>query len=327
MDLKNELKKRTDIFNIELEDYLLDGYPKILYDAYRHLPMAGGKRLRPAISIISNEAVSGNIKNVMPLAISIELIHNFTLVHDDIMDKSNIRRNIPTVHNQYGEPTAILAGDLLFAKAFEVIHNFSEDLSVFKIINHKIVNSVREVCEGQQLDMEFEKRNYVNEEEYLEMIQKKTSALFMLAAEGGSITGGGTDDEDKGLRNYGKYLGLAFQIRDDYLDMSSEVNTLGKDIGNDIRNGKKTLIAVHSINNATGNNKNLIEKIFGNSKASQEEIKKVYNLFNEIGSVEYAKNTAYKYCDEAKKAINILKDSNAKKILKDLAEYSINREK
>ena len=278
MDLKKELKKRIDVFNIELTNYLKDGNPKILYDAARHLPMAGGKRLRPAISIISCEAVFGNIKNVIPLAISIELIHNFTLVHDDIMDKSNIRRNMPTVHNQYGEPTAIIAGDLLFTKSFEVIHNFSGNSSIFKKINYKLVNSIREVCEGQQLDMEFEKRNNVTEEEYLEMIQKKTSALFMLAAEGGSISGGGRDDESEGLRNYGKYLGLAFQIRDDYLDMSSDVNTLGKDIGNDIRNGKKTLIAVHSLNNASGNDKNLINKIFGNSKASQEEIKKVYDL-------------------------------------------------
>ena len=187
MDLKKELKKRTDFFNFELTNYLKNGYPKILYDAARHLPMAGGKRLRPAISIISCESVSGNIKNVIPLAISIELIHNFTLVHDDIMDKSNIRRNIPTVHNQYGEPTAIIAGDLLFTKSFEVMHNFSGDPSIFKKLNYKIVNSIREVCEGQQLDMEFEKRNNVTEEEYFEMIQKKTSALFMLAAEGGSI--------------------------------------------------------------------------------------------------------------------------------------------
>jgi geranylgeranyl diphosphate synthase type I len=327
MDLKNELKKRTDFFNIELGHYLEGGYPKILYDAARHLPMAGGKRLRPAISMISCEAVSGDVKKVIPLSISIELIHNFTLVHDDIMDKSNIRRNTPTVHKKYGEPTAILAGDLLFTKSFEVIHNFLGDSSVFKKMNYKIVEGIREVCEGQQLDMEFEKRNNVKEDEYLEMIQKKTSALFMLAAEGGSIAGGGTIDEDRGLRNYGKYLGLAFQIRDDYLDMSSDLNILGKDIGNDIRNGKKTLIAVHSINNASGNNRDIIDNIFGNPNASQEEISGVYNLFQEIGSIEYAKNLAYKYCDEAKKSIEILKDSESKEVLIDLAEYSINREK
>jgi geranylgeranyl diphosphate synthase type I len=327
MDLRNELKKRTDIFNIELKDYLRQGSPKILYDAARHLPMAGGKRLRPAISMLSCEAVHGNIENVIPLAISIELIHNFTLVHDDIMDKSKLRRNTPTVHIQYGEPTAIIAGDLLFTKSFEVIHNFNGDLSIFKRINLNLVERIREVCEGQQLDMEFEKRNDVTEEEYFDMIQKKTSALFMLAAEGGSIIGGGTEDQNTGLRNYGKYLGLAFQIRDDFLDMSSNVNTLGKDIGNDIRNGKKTLIAVHSINNASGNDKQLIDKIFGNNNASEEDIKKVYKLFTDIGSLDYAKKTAYKFCDEAKKSINILNDTDAKNVLIELADYSINREK
>jgi geranylgeranyl diphosphate synthase type I len=175
--------------------------------------------------------------------------------------------------------------------------------------------------------MEFEKRNTVTEEEYFEMIQKKTSALFMLAAEGGAILGGGTEELSTGLRNYGKYLGLAFQIRDDYLDMSSDEDTLGKDIGNDIRNGKKTLIAVHSLNNASGNNKNLIENIFGNLNATDEEIKKVYDMFDEIGSLEYAKNTAFRFCDEAKKSIKNLKDTDAKKVLIDLAEYSIKREK
>lgn len=327
MDLRNELKKRTDIFNIELKDYLRQGSPKILYDAARHLPMAGGKRLRPAISMLSCEAVLGNIENVIPLAISIELIHNFTLVHDDIMDKSKLRRNTPTVHTQYGEPTAIIAGDLLFTKSFEVIHNFNGDPSIFKRINYNLVERIREVCEGQQLDMEFEKRNDVTEEEYFDMIQKKTSALFMLAAEGGSILGGGTEDQNIGLRNYGKYLGLAFQIRDDFLDMSSDVNTLGKDIGNDIRNGKKTLIAVHSINNASGSDKQLIDEIFGNNNASEEDIKKVYKLFTDIGSLDYAKKTAYKFCDEAKKSINILNDTDAKNVLIELADYSINREK
>ena len=327
MDLKTELKKRTDIFNIELITYLKGGYPKILYDSARHLPMAGGKRLRPAISLLSCESVLGHIENVMPLAISIELIHNFTLVHDDIMDKSKLRRNTPTVHKQYGEPTAIIAGDLLFTKAFEVMHQYTGDPQIFKKINYKIVEGIREVCEGQQLDMEFEKRNTVTEEEYFEMIQKKTSALFMLAAEGGAILGGGTEEISNGLRSYGKYLGLAFQIRDDYLDMSSDEDTLGKDIGNDIRNGKKTLIAVHSLNNASGQNKNLIENIFGNLNATDEEIKKVYDMFNEIGSLEYAKKTAFRFCDEAKKSIKNLKDTDAKKVLIDLAEYSIKREK
>lgn len=327
MDLKNELKKRVDIFNIELEKYLENGRPKILYDAARHLPMAGGKRLRPAISMLACEAVSGNVKQVMPLAVSLELIHNFTLVHDDIMDKSHLRRNTPTVHIEYGEPTAIIAGDLLFAKAFEIMHDFPGDPTVFKKLDSGLVRSIREVCEGQQLDMEFEKRHNVSEKEYLEMIRKKTSALFIIAAEGGALAGGGATEEVKGMNTYGKFLGLAFQIRDDYLDMSSDEETLGKDIGNDIRNGKKTLIAVHSLSSASGDDKKLLENIFGNRDASERDVKKVYDLFEELGSVEYAKNTALEYSDWAKKALDTLRNSDAKQVLIKLAEYSIKREK
>lgn len=277
--------------------------------------------------MISCEAVSGNIKNVIPLAIAIELTHNFTLVHDDIMDRSKLRRNIPSVHIKYGEPTAIIAGDLLFAKSFEAIHGIPGDITVFKNVESGLINCVRKISEGQQLDMEFEKRKNIAEYEYSDMILKKTAVLFMYAAEGGAILGGGTREQANALNEYGKNLGLGFQIHDDYLDMSSNKKTLGKDIGNDIRNGKKTLIAVHCLNNASGNDKKLLEKIMGNSKATNEEIRQVYNLFKKIGSIEYAKKTAINYSEKAKKVLEILPDTDAKKILFELAEYSIKREK
>jgi geranylgeranyl diphosphate synthase, type I len=327
MDLKVELKKRVDIFNKELENFLKDGSPQTLYDAARHLPAGGGKRLRPCISMISCEAVSGDVKNVMPLAISLELIHNFTLVHDDIMDKSRLRRSLPTVHFKFGEPTAIMAGDLLFAKAFESMNNISVDFPIFKKVNQGLARCVEEICEGQQLDMEFEKRKNVTEKEYLEMILKKTAVLFMFAAEGGAIIGGGNGEKVKALREYGKCLGLSFQIWDDYLDMSSNEATLGKDIGNDIRNGKKTLIAVHSLNNAAGDDKKTLNQIFGNRGASEQDVKKIFNLFRKTKSVGYAKNTALKYNAKAKRVLDVLDDSDAKQILIKLADYSIRREK
>ena len=327
MDLKTELEKRANFFNGILEKFLSKGEPETLYDAVRHLPLAGGKRLRPSLAMISCEAVSGDIRNVMPLAIALELTHNFTLVHDDIMDKSKLRRNMPAVHVKYGEPTAIIAGDLLFSKAFEAMHDIQGDPSIFKNVEFGLIDCVRLISEGQQLDMEFEKRKSVAEDEYLEMILKKTAVIFMYAAESGAILGGGSREQANALNEYGKSLGLGFQIHDDYLDMSSDEETLGKDIGNDIRNGKKTLIAVHCLNNASGEDKKLLDKIFGNLKASDKEVKQVYNLFKSVGSIEYAKNTAVKYCEKAKKALEILPKSDAKKILLELAKYSINREK
>ena len=327
MDLSQEIKKRADFLNTQLEIFLKNGEPEKLYDAVRHLPLAGGKRLRPVLSMLSCEAVSGDIKNVMPLAIALELTHNFTLVHDDIMDKSKLRRNLPAVHIEFGEATAIIAGDLLFTKAFESMHKLQVDLKTFKNVEFGLVDCVKEISEGQQLDMEFEKRNLVSEDEYLEMILKKTAVMFMYAGEGGAILAGGTREQSNALNEYGKCLGLGFQIHDDYLDMSSDEKTLGKDIGNDIRNGKKTLIAVHCLNTVSGDDKKLLEKIFGNIDASDSEVKQVYELFNKTGSINYAKETANKFCEKAKKSIEILPDSDAKKVLLELADYSISRKK
>ena len=325
MNLDLELKKRSNFFNGQLEKFLKNGTPDTLYDAVRHLPLAGGKRLRPCIAMIACESVKGDIIKIIPFSIALELVHNFTLVHDDIMDKSKLRRNIPAVHIKFGEPTAILAGDLLFAKAFESIHNITAEYSVFKNIEFGLIDCVREICEGQQIDMENEKRKIISEDEYFEMIRKKTAVFFQYASEGGAILGGGNSEEIHALNEYGLNLGLGFQIWDDYLDISSDEKTLGKDIGNDIRNGKKTLIAVHCLNTATGNEKELLKSIFGNLSATEKEVKEVYNLFIKLKSIDYAKECAMNYCEKAKKALGSLEDSDAKKILLELATYAISR--
>ena len=327
MILKNELQKRTDYFNDYWQKYLEIDVPENLYKAARHLPLAGGKRLRPFLVSISCESVSGDGLKSIPFGAALEIMHNFTLVHDDIMDKSKLRRNLPAVHIKYGEPTAILAGDFLFAKSFEAMHDLDVDLKTFKELEMGLIDCIIDICRGQQLDIEFENKKEISEEQYLDMIEKKTGVLFRLAARGGTIIGKGSEREINALTNYGMYLGLAFQIWDDYLDMSSDEETLGKDIGNDIRNGKKTLIAVHSIQNAGGENKKILDNIFGNLKASESDVRKVYSTFDQIGSIEYAKNTAINYNKKAKQKISILKESQAKQLLIDLVDYSIQREK
>jgi len=325
MDLELELKKRSDFFNTQLEKFLRNGKPENLYDAARHLPLAGGKRLRPCMAMVACESVKGDIIKVIPFSIALELVHNFTLVHDDIMDKSKLRRNIPAVHIKYGEPTAIIAGDLLFAKAFESMHNITADYSVFKNIEYGLIDCVKKICEGQQLDLEYEKRKIISEDEYIDMICKKTAVFFQFAAEGGAILGGGNSEQIHALNEYGLNLGLGFQIWDDFLDISSDEKTLGKDIGNDIRNGKKTLIAVHCLNSANGKDKEILEEIFGNRYATEQQVKQVYDLFIKLKSIDYAKNCALNYCEKAKKALGSLEDSDAKKILLELATYAISR--
>jgi geranylgeranyl diphosphate synthase type I len=327
MDLEKELKKRADFFNTQLEKFLANGEPEKLYDATRHLPLAGGKRLRPVLSMVACESVKGDVIKVVPLSIALELVHNFTLVHDDIMDKSKLRRGLPSVHMKYGEPTAIIAGDLLFTKAFESIHNTVDETSTFKNVEFGLIDCIREICEGQQMDMDFEQRNNVTEEEYIEMIRKKTAVFFQYAAEAGAILGGGSTQQINALNQYGLNLGVGFQIWDDYLDVSSDEKTLGKDIGNDIRNGKKTLIACHCLSNAQGEDKKLFNEIFGNLKATDEQVKKVHDLFKKTGSIDYAKNKAIGFVDSAKKSLLIMPNSEAKDILTNLADYVITRKK
>lgn len=327
MDLQNELEKRAVLFNTYWQQFLQIKQPTILYEATHYLPLAGGKRFRPFLTMVSCESVSGDPEKALPLAAGLELIHNFTLVHDDIMDHSVLRRNLPAVHVKFGEPAAILAGDLLFAKAFEAVLSTSIDFPIFKQLQQDFINCVIAICEGQQLDMEFEARKTVTEQEYLEMISKKTGALFELSAKGGGLVGGGNHNEIAALQTYGMALGLAFQIWDDYLDMSSTKATLGKDIGNDIRNGKKTLIAVHSLTHATGRQKKLLDDCFGNRDASEHDVALVYDLFRELGSVDYAQHRAMQFVSQAKEAISVLKQSEAKELLYQLIEYTIQREK
>ncbi|UCD14012.1 MAG: polyprenyl synthetase family protein [Thermoplasmatales archaeon] len=327
MDLEAELKKRCNAFNNYWKKFLPEGGPADLYNAARHLTFGGGKRLRPCIAMLSCKSVFGDVESVLPFAAALELMHNFTLVHDDIMDKSDMRRSQQSVHIKFGEPTAILAGDFLFAKSFEAMHDLSVDLSMFKELDYSLIECVLDICRGQQLDVEFEQRKMVTEEEYINMINKKTAVLFELAARGGAIIGGGNQDEITACAGYGLNLGLSFQIWDDYLDISSEEKILGKDIGNDIRNGKKTLIAVYSLQNASGENKKILDEIFGNRNASDDDIKHVFRVFKEMGSIEHARNTGFDYIKKAKNALNPLRDSEAKEILMELADYSIQREK
>ncbi|HEC81432.1 MAG TPA: polyprenyl synthetase family protein [Thermoplasmatales archaeon] len=272
MDIKKRFKKQLKEIDASLENFLSNGEPKTLYNAVRHLPLAGGKRLRPLLAMTSAEAVGGEGTKTLPFGLSLELIHNFTLVHDDIMDKARLRRGLETVHIKFGEPTAIIAGDTLFAKAFEILHNLDVDPLKFKEINKLLVLHVEEICEGQQIDMEFEGKKKVDEKKYLTMISKKTASLFSCATEGGAIIGRGNKKEVEALSKYGKYFGLAFQIWDDYLDLSGDEKEFGKVIGNDIRDGKKTLMVIHALKHADNKQKNKLLSILGRKDASEEDI-------------------------------------------------------
>jgi geranylgeranyl diphosphate synthase type I len=328
MDLVKKFDREIEEINRELKRVLPEKEPKMLYRAVRHLPLAGGKRLRPLLVILSAESLGGSSRDAIPFGLAVEMVHNFTLVHDDIMDRSLLRRKLETVHVKFGEATAIVAGDVLFAKAFEVLHELKVKPEIFKRLNYLLIKSVEEICDGQQLDMEFERRKRVSEREYLSMIEKKTASLFLCATTGGAILAGGNEREIDALARYGRFFGLAFQIWDDCLDLYGEEEEIGKEIGNDIRNGKKTLILAHALSNAGESDREFLLSTLGNKDARSTTIKKVVEILTNTGSLDYAMERARDYARRAKESIeNILQESDSKNSLKELAEYAISRKR
>jgi geranylgeranyl diphosphate synthase type I len=218
-----------------------------LAEASAHLLTAGGKRLRPAMLFLSAESVKkGSAFDLMPAALAVELIHSFTLIHDDIMDRDAERRGVPTVHTLWDEPTAILAGDVLYAQAFEFLcQTPSPDNARVRAVS-LLARTCAEICDGQHRDMAFAAMPEVTEVEYLEMVRKKTGSLYAAAATMGAILAGGKPMQADALYQFGLTTGIAFQIQDDLIDLTVPSSVSGKDRGSDLREGKKTLIAIRA---------------------------------------------------------------------------------
>ncbi len=326
MALMDRLESRKAKINRELEKALAVGDNETLRGAMKHYPLAGGKRLRPLLSYLVAEAISGNGEPTVPYGVGLEIIHNFTLVHDDIMDRSDLRRGIVSVHKKYNTPTAIIAGDALFALAFENICNLQIDDALLRIIVNDTALAVREVAEGQQMDMEFEKKHDVAVRDYLNMIDKKTSRLYFAAARSGAIIGRGTLEQIKAMGELGYLMGIGFQIWDDVLDLEGEEEKTGKPFGGDIREGKRTLMVVYGMNELRGEDRKTFSSILGNSKASRKSIQETVSLLHKCGAVSYAKNFALEYVREAKEKTTVLKSSEAKELLMELIDYTVRRD-
>ena len=302
--------------------------PQELQDASIYLTKAGGKMLRPALTLISCEAVGGNKEDALKTAAAIELIHTFSLIHDDIMDDDDMRRGMPSVHKVWDEPLAILAGDTLFSKAFEmIIASKDENAHPAHVANAlaTVADACVKICEGQASDMGFEGNFDVNEAEYSEMIYKKTGALIAAATKAGAIMGGADDETVTALYEYGRMIGIAFQIQDDYLDVVSDEKDLGKPVGSDIAKGKMTLMVVKALAESEGDDHDRLLEILKDDNCSQDMVEEAIDLFNKYGSIEYAHNLALENVQGAKDALDILEDSDAKTMLIDLADFVIDR--
>lgn len=319
MDIKKEVAKRAEIINKAIEELLPIKEPEGLYKACRHLIKAGGKRLRPVLSLISTEVLGKDWRKILPAAIAIETIHNFTLIHDDIMDRDEMRRGVPTVHKLFGEPTAILAGDTLFAEAFKILTKC--DIEAENLIRavDMLADVCIKICEGQFLDISFEQRYFVSEEEYLDMVEKKTGVLIACSCSMPAVLFGEGEEIIDALWNFGLLSGIGFQIHDDVLDLIGG-EKIGKDWGSDLVEGKKTLVIIKAMEMGVE-----IE-IFGKGKATKEEIAEAVEKLRDCGAIDYASKMAKEFVERGKEHLKILPDSEAKDVLIAIADYLVTRE-
>ncbi|NOZ57708.1 MAG: polyprenyl synthetase family protein, partial [Calditrichaeota bacterium] len=262
--------------------------PVSFYAPVRYTLEAGGKRLRPLLVVLSAEAAGGRLEQAFDCAVAVELMHNFTLVHDDIMDHDSLRRGRPTVHVKWDEETAILAGDGLVALAFRELFRCSSPR--LQEIGRVFSEGILEVCEGQALDKEFETRASVSREEYFEMIGKKTARLFAVSCEMGALAANAGNDAVHALREFGWNLGLAFQIQDDLLDVVSSASVSGKPQASDVRSRKKTFLFIHALQHAPREKREWLLDLYQRGNLSAADVDQVVELFHDSGAVSAAES-------------------------------------
>ena len=303
----------------------LKGNPKKLYDAAGHLIVNGGKRLRPYMVIRSCQILGGKSSTAMIAASAVEMVHNFTLVHDDIMDNDEMRHGVPTVHKKFGMPIAILAGDVLFSKAFQIISESKLSPNATTHLISRLAKACVDVCEGQLLDIKMaDEKRIPTEREYITMIGKKTAALFDVSCAMGAICATNKPKDISNLSAFGRNLGIAFQITDDLIGVMGNPKVTKKPVGNDLREGKKSLPILMAIKLAKGNEKKIILKAFGNSKISKSDLNKAVEIIRSLGIEEKVRNQALKYAEKSEKSLTKYKGT-AKVELTALLDFVVRR--
>jgi geranylgeranyl diphosphate synthase type II len=297
--------------------------PASLYDPNEYFLKMGGKRIRPVLCLMGNELFDEIREDAWNVATAIELFHNFTLIHDDIMDKAPLRRGRETVHHKYGESTAILAGDVMLVTAYEELNKI--DINFLRPILSLFNRTAKEVCEGQQMDMDFEKTTEVNHSDYLRMIELKTSVALAASLQTGSILGGAGQRNQNLLYQFGKKLGMAFQVQDDYLDAFGDPGKFGKQVGGDILANKKTFLLIHALESATSSQKKELGELIRENKDGK--IEKVLQLYRDCKADEWALQLKDQYLNDA---LTHLEDiavlSKRKEPLQELAHFLVKRE-
>jgi geranylgeranyl diphosphate synthase type II len=310
-------------FALQFDRTHFPAQPASLYEPNEYFLKMGGKRIRPVLCLMGNELVDEINPDAWHVATAIELFHNFTLIHDDIMDKAPLRRGLETVHSKYGESTAMLAGDVMLVMAYDYLNKI-DSLYLHDIL--RLFNqTAREVCEGQQSDMDFEKKDKVSLEEYLHMISQKTSVLLAASLKMGTILGGAGERNQNLLYDFGKKLGLAFQVQDDYLDAFGDPGKFGKQVGGDILANKKTFLLIHAMEVASGPAKKELQSLLKTNPANKVE--KMLQIFRDAKVDAWALELKNKFLDEALAHLeDIAVISKRKEPLRELAHFLVVRE-
>ena len=299
--------------------------PQSLYAPIRYIMGLGGKRIRPVLTCLGYSVFKDDVERVIPVAVCVETFHNFTLMHDDIMDNAPLRRGKPTVHKKWNVSTAILSGDVMLVKVYErLLESLAREQvhDVLTIFNRAAV----EVCEGQQLDMEFEKAKQVTEAQYIEMISLKTAALLGFSLELGALLAGASVKDRVSMRRFGINLGVGFQLHDDYLDVYADGKKFGKQVGGDILSNKKTFLLIKAIELAKGRAKSeLLKWLSAKRYVKQQKVKAITRLYNELGIQEMAQSKIKERYDLAMKDLASVTGSTS--LLKEFASGLMERQR
>jgi len=321
----HSIEQLQNLVNKAIADTKYTEQPAELYEPISYLMQLGGKRMRPVLVLISTELFNGNVLNALDAAIGIELFHNFTLMHDDIMDKAPLRRGKPTVHAKWNESAAILSGDVMFVEAYKLMIKVDDDIlrEVLAIFS----DTASGVCQGQQADMNFEKIDDVSLPEYLEMIRQKTAVLLAGSMQIGALIGGAAPEQAKLLYEFGENLGLAFQLQDDILDVYGNPEKFGKQVGGDILSNKKTFMLIKAKELATGNTSTELDKWLKSSDDPLAKVEAITSIYNLLEVRKLAEIEIEEYVNKALKALDLISVERSKKVLlRGFAEQLLIRE-
>jgi geranylgeranyl diphosphate synthase type II len=298
-------------------------FPETLYDAASYMLGVSGKRIRPVLCLMGNELFGVIQEDTWKIAASLELFHNFTLIHDDIMDKAPLRRGKATVHKKYSESTALLAGDVMLLQSYDYLNDTDSD-HLHELI--RLLNKTgREICEGQQLDMDFEKALSISLEQYLSMIELKTAVFLAACLQMGAIVAGASAEDQHQIYLFGKNLGMAFQVQDDWLDAFGSQEKFGKQIGGDILVNKKTFLLVNALENAGAAERTIVYELA--AYEGPDKVKRMIEIYLNSGTDLKAQAAKRKYMEKAYKHLDHVQvPAKNKNALRELAVYLLNRE-